>query len=40
VILDMSGTGLAALISGAVWTPGSKPAVTPVAAGGQTITPE
>lgn len=40
VILDMSGTGLAALISGAVWTPGSKPAVTPVAAGGQTIAPE
>jgi len=40
VILDMSGTGLAALISGAVWIPGSKPAVTSGAAGGQTIGPE
>jgi VanZ family protein len=40
VILDMSGTGLAALISGAVWTPGSKPVVTSVAAGAQTIGPE
>jgi VanZ family protein len=40
VLLDMSGTGLAALISGAVWTPGSKPIVTSVAAGGQTIGPE
>ncbi len=34
VILDMSGSGLGALITGAVWTPGSKPAVTPGTAGG------
>ena len=37
VILDMSGAGLAALITGAVWTPGSKPAVISGTAGGQTI---
>jgi VanZ family protein len=37
VILDMSGAGLAALIIGAVWTPGSKPAVISGTAGGQTI---
>jgi VanZ family protein len=40
VILDMSGTGLAALISGAVWMPGSKPAVTSGTAGGHAIGPE
>jgi VanZ family protein len=40
VILDMSGGGLAALITGALWTPSSKPAVTFGTAGGQTMGPE
>ena len=40
VILDMSGAGLAALITGAVWTPGSKPVVISGNTGGQTIGPE
>ena len=39
VILDMSGAGLAALITGAVWTPGSKPVVISGNTGGQTIGP-
>jgi VanZ family protein len=37
VILDMSGASLGALITGAVWTPGSKPAIISGTAGGQTI---
>ena len=40
VILDMSGASLAALITGAVWTPGSKSAAISGIAGGQTIGPE
>ena len=34
VLLDMSGAGLAALISGAVWTPGSKTAAISGIGGG------
>ena len=40
VILDMSGAGLAALITGAVWTPGSQTAAISGIAGKQTIGPE
>ena len=40
VILDMSGASLTALISGAVWTPGSKSAAISGIAEGQTIGPE
>jgi len=40
VILDMSGASLAALITGAVWTPGSQTAVISETAGGQTLGPE
>ena len=40
VILDMSGAGLAALITGAVWTPGSQTAGISGIAGRQTIEPE
>ena len=40
VILDMSGASLAALITGAVWTPGSKTAAISGIAEGQTIGPE
>jgi VanZ family protein len=40
VILDMSGSSLAALITGAVWTPGSKIAAISGTTGGQTIGPE
>jgi VanZ family protein len=37
VMIDMSGAGLAALITGAVWTPGSKSAAISGIAEGQTI---
>jgi len=40
VLLDMSGAGLAALIAGAVWTPGSQTAAISGIAGRQTIGPE
>jgi VanZ family protein len=40
VILDMSGAGLAALMSGTAWTPGPKPAVISGPAGGQPVGPE
>jgi len=40
VILDMSGSSLAALITGALWTPGAKTAVISGIAGGQAIGPE
>ena len=40
VLLDMSGAGLAALIAGAVWTPGSQTATISGIAGRQTIGPE
>jgi len=40
VILDMSGASLAALISGAVWTPGAKSTTGSRIAEGQTIGPE
>jgi VanZ family protein len=40
VILDMSGAGLAALITGAVWTPVCKSAAISGLAGGQSIGPE
>jgi VanZ family protein len=40
VILDMSGSSLAALITRAVWTPGSKTMALSGIVGGQTIGPE
>jgi VanZ family protein len=40
VILDMSGASLAALITGAVWTPSSKTVAISGIAGGQAIEPE
>lgn len=40
VFLDMSGASLAALIAGAVWTPGSKSAAISGIIKGQTIGPE
>ena len=40
VLLDMSGAGLAALISATVWRPGSKTAAISGIAEGQTIRPE
>ena len=40
VLLDMSGVGLAALLAGAVWTPGSKSAAISGIAERQTIGPE
>jgi VanZ family protein len=40
VILDMSGASLAALITGAVWKPGSKTVAISGIAGGQAIGPE
>jgi VanZ family protein len=40
VMLDMSGASLAALIAGAVWTPGSKSGVIPGIVKEQTIGPE
>ena len=40
VILDMSGAGLAALIAGAVWTPGSKSAAISKMAERQTVGPQ
>jgi VanZ family protein len=40
VILDMSGASLAALITGAVWTPNSKTVAISGIAGGQAIEPE
>ena len=40
VLLDMSGAGLAALITGAVWTPGSKTAAISGIDGESTIGPE
>ncbi len=40
VILDMSGASLAALIAGAVWTPGSNSAAISKIAEGQTVGPE
>jgi len=40
VILDMSGASLAALIAGAVWTPGSKTAALAGIPGRQTRGPE
>jgi VanZ family protein len=40
VILDMSGTSLAALIAGTVWTPGSKTAAISGITEGQAIGPE
>jgi VanZ family protein len=40
VILDMSGAGLAALITAAVWTPGSKSAAISRITEGQSVAPE
>ena len=40
VILDMCGAGLTALVTAAVWTPGSQTAAISGIAGGQTIGPE
>jgi VanZ family protein len=40
VLLDMSGASLAALVIGAVWTPGPKTAAISGIAEGQTIGPE
>lgn len=40
VFLDMSGASLAALIAGAVWTPGPKSGAISKIAEGQTIGPE
>jgi VanZ family protein len=40
IMLDMSGASLAALIAGAVWTPGSKTAAISALAKGETIGPE
>jgi VanZ family protein len=40
VLLDMSGAGLAALITGAVWTPGSKTAAISGIDDGSTTAPE
>jgi VanZ family protein len=40
VILDMSGAGLAALISGAFWTPGGKTVAASWTVGRETIGPE
>jgi hypothetical protein len=40
VLLDMSGAGLAALITFAVWTPGAKTVAISGIDGGSTIGPE